>query len=226
MGPRKIDEIMEKLEIIVDEMMADDGPVPMELGNVGTHDTKTTQNDSDTSNDMSYADVCAIAWKGYKAGKGAGKKGSSGSGAWHRGKGADEWPSGKRDERASREANPMGTVTRTKGAREKARARGKGKSETRYCYVCGEQGHIQVVKMIKHHRGRVSLKEKELASLETHDEEGEWCRWRRRIYSRPAVHYLAEEDEDEQVSVFRLVCNPLICVATFLPDSSGRHGCP
>ena len=48
----------------------------------------------------------------------------------------------------------------------------------------------------------------ELASLETHDEVGEWCwpkkgrvtRWRRRIDSRPAVDNLAEEDEDEQVS--------------------------
>ena len=60
--PRNFDEIMEKLEIIVNEMMADDGPVPMDLGNVGTHDTKTTQNDPDTSNDMSYEDVCAIAW--------------------------------------------------------------------------------------------------------------------------------------------------------------------
>ena len=50
-GPRQFDEIMEKLEIIVNEMMADDGPVPMDLGNVGTHDTKMTQNDSDTSND-------------------------------------------------------------------------------------------------------------------------------------------------------------------------------
>ena len=37
---------------------------------------------------------------------------------------------------------------------------------------------------------------------------GEWCwpkkgrvtRWGRKIDSRPAVHYLAEEDEDEQVS--------------------------
>ena len=34
-----------------------------------------TQSDSDTSNDMSYEDVCAIAWKGFKVGKGAGKKG-------------------------------------------------------------------------------------------------------------------------------------------------------
>ena len=55
--PRKSDEILEKLEIIVNEMMADDGPVPMKLGNVDSHDTKTTQNDSDTSNDMSYEDV-------------------------------------------------------------------------------------------------------------------------------------------------------------------------
>ena len=82
----------------MNEMMADDGPVPMELGNVGTPDTKTTQNDTDTSSDMSYEDVCAIAWNGYKAGKGAGKKGQNGSRTWHRGKGADEWPSGKRDD--------------------------------------------------------------------------------------------------------------------------------
>ena len=46
----------------INGMMADDGQVPMDLGNVGTHDTKMTQNDSDTSNDMSYGDVCAIAW--------------------------------------------------------------------------------------------------------------------------------------------------------------------
>ena len=47
-GPRKLDEIMEKLEIIVNEMMADDGPVPMDVGNVGVHDAKTMQSDSDT----------------------------------------------------------------------------------------------------------------------------------------------------------------------------------
>ena len=38
-GQRKFDEIMETLEII-NEMVADDGPVPMDLGNVGTHDAK------------------------------------------------------------------------------------------------------------------------------------------------------------------------------------------
>ena len=74
-GLRKFDEIMEKLDIIISEMMADDGPVPIDLGNVGTHDAKMTHSDSDTSNDMAYEDVCAIAWKGYNAGTGAGKKG-------------------------------------------------------------------------------------------------------------------------------------------------------
>ena len=62
-GPREFDE-MEKLEIIINEMMADDGPVPTDVGNVGMHDAKTTQSDSDTSNDVSYDDVCAIAGKG------------------------------------------------------------------------------------------------------------------------------------------------------------------
>ena len=97
-GPRKFDEIMEKLGIIVNEMMADDGPIPMVLGDVGAYDAKTTQSDSDTSNDMPYEDACAIAWKGYKAGKRAGKKGPIGSGTWHRGKGADERTNVRRDD--------------------------------------------------------------------------------------------------------------------------------
>ena len=37
-GPRKFDEITEKLEIIVNEMMADDGPTAMDLGNVSACD--------------------------------------------------------------------------------------------------------------------------------------------------------------------------------------------
>ena len=96
-GPRKVDEIMEQLEIIINETTTDDGPVPMFLGNVGTHDARRTWSDSDTSNDMSH-DVCAIAWKGHKAGKGTGKKGSNGPGVGHRGKGADEWTSGRGDD--------------------------------------------------------------------------------------------------------------------------------
>ena len=54
-------------------MMADDGPVPVDLGNFGAHDSRMTQSDSAMSNDMSYDDVCANTWEGYKAGKGAGK---------------------------------------------------------------------------------------------------------------------------------------------------------
>ena len=173
--PRNFDEIMEELEIIVNEMMADDGPVPMELRNNGTHDTKTTQNDSDTSNDMSYEDVCAIAWKGYKASKGAGKKGPSESGTWHRGKGADEWPSGKRYDGGK------------KGGKKGSKPDWHGdKSETRYCYDCGEQGHIGVdcphklANSIDEEDDQTSSWEsepegenaEELASLETHDEEG------------------------------------------------------
>ena len=45
---RKFDEIMEELEFIINEMMVDDGPAPMDLGNVGTHDSKERQSDSDT----------------------------------------------------------------------------------------------------------------------------------------------------------------------------------
>ena len=52
----------------LNEVMADDGPVPKDLGSVGAHDAKTAQSDSDTSNEMSYEDVCAMHWKGYKLG--------------------------------------------------------------------------------------------------------------------------------------------------------------
>ena len=102
------------------------------------------------------------------------------------------------------------------------KGKGKGKSETRYSFDCGEQAHIGVncpykwTNSIDEEDDETSSCEsepegenvEELASLETPGEEGEWCwpkksgvtRWRRRIDSRPAVHYLAEEDEDEQVS--------------------------
>ena len=143
-GPRKFDEIMEKLEIILNEMMADDGPVPTDLVNVGTHDMNMMQSDSGTSNDMSHEDVCAIAWKGYKAGKGAGKKGPNESGTWHRAKGADEWTSDRRDDGAKKggQKGPQGSKPDWHGDKDKGNKRtckGKGKSETRYCYDCREQ---------------------------------------------------------------------------------------
>ena len=79
-------------------------PTPMDLGNVSGYDTKTTQGDSDTSNDMSC--------EGHKAGKGAGKKGPNGSGSWHRGKGAgrvarEMTEPRKEATRAPRAANPI-----------------------------------------------------------------------------------------------------------------------
>ena len=128
-GPRKFDEIIEELEVIVNEMMADDEPVPMDLGSIGVHDTKTTQSDSDTSNDMSYERRV----RQDKAGKGAGKKGPNASGTWYRGEGADEWPSGRRDDGGKNEARTapkagkpiIGTVTRAKEAWEKARTRAR-----------------------------------------------------------------------------------------------------
>ena len=43
--------------------MADDGPVPMDLGNVGMHDARMMQSDQDMNNDVSFEDMCAIAWK-------------------------------------------------------------------------------------------------------------------------------------------------------------------
>ena len=133
-GPRKFDEIMEQLEIIVNEMMADDGPTQTDLGSVGAYDAKTTQSGSDTSNDMSYEDVCAFAWKGYKSRQ---KKGQNG---WHRGKGADEGTSGRRDDGAkkggtkgSKGSKLDGTATRTReamGAKGRARARVKPDAAT------------------------------------------------------------------------------------------------
>ena len=125
---------MEKLEIIINEMVADDGPVPMDLENVGTHDAKMTQSGPIMSNDMSCDDVCAIAWKGYKAGKGAGKKGPNGLGVWHRGEGADEWTSGRRDDGGKKggEKGSKGSKPHWYGDGDKGgtgnKGKGKGKS--------------------------------------------------------------------------------------------------
>ena len=178
---------------------------------------------------MSCEDVCAIACKGYKAGKGAGKKGPNGSGTWHRGKGADEWPSCRRDDggkkggkKGFKGSKPDWKSGKDKGSNGKGKGKSKGKSETRYCYDCGEQGHIGVncpnklANGIDEEDDQTSSWEsepegenaEELASLEMLDEEGEWCwpkksrvtRWGRRLDSRLAFHYPAEDDEDEQAS--------------------------
>ena len=137
-GPRKFDEIMEKLEIIVNEMMSDDGPTPKDLDHVGACDAKTTQSDPDTSNDMSYEDVCAIAWEGVQGQQRSRQK----RGQMDRehgiveeelmnGRVAGEMTEPRKEaKRAPRAANPIGTVTRTREAREKARARVKSDTAT------------------------------------------------------------------------------------------------
>ena len=73
---------------------------------------------------------------------------------WHRGEGADEWTSSKRDNGGKKGSNKgsKGSKPDWHGDREKGgkgnKGKGKGKckskSETRYCYDCGEQGHIGV----------------------------------------------------------------------------------
>ena len=119
--PRKLDEIMKKLEIIIiNEMLADDGPTSVDLGSVDVHDAGMMQSDKDMSNDTSYEDMCAAGWKGYKAGKGAGKKGPHCPGASHRGKGADKktakaaWPRWKK--RSDPRPQPHRTRRRRTGA--------------------------------------------------------------------------------------------------------------
>ena len=113
--------------------------------------------------------------------KGAGKKGPNGSGPWYLEKGADEWTSGKIDDgggkvgkKGSKGSKPDGYGYKDKGSngsKGKDKTKGKGKSETRYCYECGEQGHIGVncpykwTDSIDAPRGRVSLKEKRQKNL-------------------------------------------------------------
>ena len=84
---------------------------------------------------MSYEDVCAIAGKGYKAGKGAGKKGPTGSGPWHRGKRTDEWMNGKREDggkkggkKGSKGSKPDGYGDKDEGG---IGSKGKGKGKVR-----------------------------------------------------------------------------------------------
>ena len=104
---------------------------------------------------------------GRVAGEKGGKKGSKGS--------KPDWHSDK-----DKGGN---------GSKGKGKGKGKGKSETRYCYHCGEQGHIGVncpykwVNSIDEEDDQTSLweseaegeKTEELASLETPDAEGECC---------------------------------------------------
>ena len=127
-----------KIEITINEMTAgNDGHVPMDLGNVGTHDARTTQSDSDTSNDMPYDDVCASAWIEHKAGKGAGKKGPNGAGTWYRGQRDD---GGKKGGKKGSKGSKLDWYGDKDKGSNGNKGKGKGKSETLLCYDCGEHG--------------------------------------------------------------------------------------
>ena len=72
-------------------MMADDRPIPMDLGNVGAYDAKTAQSDSDMS---CVRHSLARVQKRQRSRK----EEPNGSGTWHHGEGVDEWTSDRRDD--------------------------------------------------------------------------------------------------------------------------------
>ena len=173
-GPRKFDDIMEKLE-------------PMDLGNVGAYDAKTGHEQRHVTRrrvchrlerlqvrtmDREHGIVEKELMNGRVAGemtepRKEAKKGSKGSKLdWH----------GDKDKGGN-------------GSKGKGKGKGKSKSETRYCYDCGEQGHIGLncpykwANSIDEYDQTSSWESEpegenvgELASLEAPDEEGEWCR--------------------------------------------------
>ena len=118
-------------------------------------------------------------------------------------------------------------VRRQGQGRHRGKGKGKSKSETRYCHDCGEQGHIggncpyKWANSIDEEDDQAPSwenefeeeKSDELASLDTYDDEGEWCwpkksrntRRRERTDSRPAFHYLAEDDEQTPGGLNHLV---------------------
>ena len=125
---------MEKLEIIINEMMADDGPVPLNLGNVGRHDAKMTQSESDTSNDMSKTMCTRSLGMGTKLAREQAKRDRKDQGRGivekelMNGREAEEVTEERKEvRRAPRAANPIGTVTRTRETREKAREKAKAR---------------------------------------------------------------------------------------------------
>ena len=142
--------------------------------------------------------------KGYKAGKRTGKKGPNGPGMWYCGKGLDEWASGKRDDggkkggkHGSRGSKSDGYGVTCKGSNGN-NGKGRGTSETFFCYDCGEQRHIGVNCPYKWTNNideeddqgsswesefEVGEKPEELASLEAPDNEGKLC-WPKRKKSR------------------------------------------
>ena len=139
---------MQKLEVIINDMMADEGAVPTGLDVIGAHCAK---------NDRQHHVIRrrAVAWKGRKAGTGSGTKGTNGTGTWNRGKGYDCWQDGKGDDgsgKGGKKVSNGGSVGNKNDRRgkdqgysgSKSEGKGKGKTHSQYCHGRGEQGHIGV----------------------------------------------------------------------------------
>ena len=222
-GLRKIDENMEKLEIMTNEM-ADSGPILMDLGmwvEMTRRRLRATRTRAMTRHTKTGA---PSPGKGTKPAKEPAKRVQMDR--EHDiverepmyGRVAGEMTEPRKEaRRAPKAASLNGTVTRTREAMEvqgKVRATVWTRAKPDTAMTAASTGISELLvhkKMTRSHRGRVCLKEKkteELASLGTPDDEGEWCwprrnritRWSRRIDPQLALHYLAEDDEGEQAS--------------------------
>ena len=122
-GPRKFDEIMEKLEIIINEMMADGGPVPMDLGNVSGM-TRSRNRATRTPAMTCHLKTCVLSLaKGTMLAREQARRDRMGQDQDH-GIVEKELMNGrvarkmmevrKETRRTPRAANPIGTATRTK----------------------------------------------------------------------------------------------------------------
>ena len=132
------------------EMMSDEGPVPMDLENVGTHGTKMTQNDSETTNDISYEDVAPMPGKDTRPAREQARRdrmdqehGIVGKELMN-GRAAGDDGGKKGGKTGSKGGKPDWHSDKDEGSKGKRKGKGKGKSETRYCHDCGEQGHLGV----------------------------------------------------------------------------------
>ena len=124
-GPTKFDEVMDKLEIIINEMMADDGPVPMDLGNeMSVCTMRRRHRVIRTRAATCHTKTCAQSL----------------------GKGTKLARQRARKDRTDRRCDIVDKELMNGGVGEekKGKYKGKGKSDTRYCHCCGEQGHFGV----------------------------------------------------------------------------------
>ena len=149
-GSRKFDEIMEKLEIMIEEMMSDGGPAPQDLGSVGTHDarkhrvTRTRATTCRTTMCVrSRGMITNLAKDLARKDKTEQERGIEEKELRASCKRDDGGTKG--DKKGSKGSNPDrygDNDTRSNG--HKGKGEGKCNSEIQDCYDCGDQGHIGV----------------------------------------------------------------------------------